>query len=186
MTADDSMLQDPTGTRILVVDDEEDIRNVLVEHLSDAHLECTGAPGAFDALNKLKKHRFALVITDVLMPGMSGTELLRHIKKHDPDTEVIVVSFTSRMSTRGGLRPALSDASLKELTDATSGEVYSAALSREHPEDVVRRILQQMRTLYTFGFESTSTPDKPCNLVIKCSRPDSRVRHHPMVPVLCQ
>ena len=92
MTADDTMLQDPTGTRILVVDDEEDIRNVLVEHLSDAHLECAGAPGAFDALNKLKKHRFALVITDVLMPGMSGTELLRHIKKHDPDTEVIVVS----------------------------------------------------------------------------------------------
>lgn len=92
MAVDDSMLQDPTGTRILVVDDEEDIRNVLVEHLSDTHLECTGAPGAFDALNKLKKYRFALVITDVLMPGMNGTELLRHIKKHDPDTEVIVVS----------------------------------------------------------------------------------------------
>jgi putative nucleotidyltransferase with HDIG domain len=92
MSERDQLVHNPTGARVLVVDDEEEIRTVLVEHLSDAHMECVGAPGAFDAINKMKRQKFALVITDVLMPGMSGTDLLRHIKKHDPDTEVIVVS----------------------------------------------------------------------------------------------
>jgi len=100
--------------------------------------------------------------------------------------ELFAVSFTSRLSTRGGLQPSLSDAALKELAEATAGEVYSAGQSREHPEDVVRRLLLQIRTLHTFGFESTSPPDKPGKLVIQCSRPGSRVKQHPIVPVLCQ
>ena len=147
-------------------------------------------PALFSAVQKMcernEKRRVLLLFLEAIDSETAGKiRPLRNLLASS-NIELFVVSFTSRMSTRGGLQPAMSDASLKELTEATAGEVYSAGLSREHPEDVVRRILQQMRTLYTFGFEVTSTPDKPGKLVIQCSRPDSRVRHHPVVPVLCQ
>jgi len=65
------------------------------------------------------------------------------------------------------------------------GRVYSAALSREHPEDVVRRVLQQMRTLYTFGFESTSTPTSPASW-LSSARALTPRQAPPDDPVLCQ
>ncbi len=86
-------------TKILIVDDEEAIRSLLIEHLSDAQTECVGATSAFDALNKIRQGHYELVITDVLMPGMSGTDLLRHIKKHDPDVEVVVLSGVMDLTT---------------------------------------------------------------------------------------
>jgi hypothetical protein len=78
MSVEDSMVHDPAGTRVLVVDDEEDIRAVLVEHLSDPHTECIGAPGAFDALNKI-----GTFSTGDNRRGCRyvRTELLRYIKK---------------------------------------------------------------------------------------------------------
>jgi VWFA-related protein len=147
-------------------------------------------PALFSAVQKLcerhERRRILLLFLEATDLDTAGKiRPLRNLLASS-NVELFVVSFTSRMSTRSGLQPAMSDASLKELTDATAGEVYSAGLSREHPEDVVRRILQQMRTLYTFGFESTSPPDKPGKLVIQCSRPESRVKHHPVVPALCQ
>lgn len=177
-------LLDFTGDSFLM---KEAIQSLTGPHRT---IESFLYPALFSAVQRLcerhEKRRILLLFLEAVDPETAGKiRPLRNLLASS-NVELFVVSFTSRMSTRGGLRPALSDASLKELTDATSGEVYSAALSREHPEDVVRRVLQQMRTLYTFGFESTSTPDKPGKLVIKCSRPDSRVRHHPMVPVLCQ
>ncbi len=147
-------------------------------------------PALFSAVQKLcernEKRRVLLLFLEAMDSNTAGKiRPLRNLLASS-NIELIAVSFTSRMSTRGGLQPAMSDASLKELTDATAGEVYSAGLSREHPEDVVRRVLQQMRTLHTFGFESSSPPDKPGKLVIQCARPESRVKHHPVVPVLCQ
>ncbi len=147
-------------------------------------------PALFSAVQKMcersEKRRVLLLFIEAMDMETAGkVRPLRNLLASS-NIELFVVSFTSRLSTRGGLQPALSDASLRDLANATAGEVHSAGLSKEHPEDVVRRLLAQIRTLYTFGFESTSPPDKPGKLVIQCSRPESRVRHHPIVPVLCQ
>lgn len=147
-------------------------------------------PALFSAVQKMcersEKRRVLLLFLEAMDTDTAGKiRPLRNLLASS-NIELFAVSFTSRLSSRSGLQPALSDASLKELSEATAGEVFSAGQSREHPEDVVRRLLLQMRTLYTFGFESTSPPDKPGKMVIQCSRPDSRVKHHPIVPVLCQ
>lgn len=133
-----------------------------------------------------EKRRVLLLFLEAMDMATSGkTRALRNLLASS-NIELFVISFTSRLSTRGGLHPSLSDAALKELAEATAGEVYSAGQSKEHPEDVVRRLLAQLRTLHTFGFESTSPPDKPGKLTIQCTRPGSRTRHRPTVPVLCQ
>ena len=81
-----------TSARILIVDDEANVRSVLMRLLADRYGECVKSHGAFDALNKLKRDKFSLVLSDVMMPGMTGTELLAFIRKNDPDTAVIMIT----------------------------------------------------------------------------------------------
>ncbi|MFQ5876782.1 MAG: HD domain-containing phosphohydrolase [Acidobacteriota bacterium] len=79
-------------TRILVVDDEEAIRDVLAEGLTDSGYECQIAANGIEALDKLKGNGFNLVVSDIDMPEMDGVQLLQHIKRSRPDTEVIMVT----------------------------------------------------------------------------------------------
>lgn len=81
--------------RILIVDDEETVRNLFAASLR-ARYECVTAENAQEALALLANQLFALVITDVQMPGLSGIELLRKIVADFPDVAVIVVSGVDR------------------------------------------------------------------------------------------
>ena len=85
--------------KILIVDDEESVRNVLFRALSHAYPDCVTAQNAFEALNRIKHDRFSLVISDVMMPGMSGVELLRFVKRHDPDVAVMMITGVMDIST---------------------------------------------------------------------------------------
>ena len=57
--------------RILIVDDEVEITEILADLLSD-HYECLKAGSAEEALSRLRESEFHLVISDITMPGMSG------------------------------------------------------------------------------------------------------------------
>jgi len=81
--------------RILIVDDEEVVRNLFAVYLGENY-SCETAADAVGALELLAREPFALVITDIQMPGLSGIELLRKITEHYKDTAVIIVSGISR------------------------------------------------------------------------------------------
>lgn len=87
---------DDSDKRILIVDDEELVCKVFANCLNDRY-SCVTAQDAQEALVRLASEPFALVITDVQMPGLSGIELLRKINEHFPDTAVIMVSGVDRM-----------------------------------------------------------------------------------------
>jgi putative nucleotidyltransferase with HDIG domain len=78
--------------KILIVDDDQEVREMLHRHLAEEPCECVLSHNAIDAMEKIRNERFSLVMSDVRMPGMSGTELLRFIKEHDPDTSVIMIT----------------------------------------------------------------------------------------------
>ena len=80
-----------TKERILIVDDSRTVRKVFVKCLSNRYI-CAEASSYLEALEQLNASEFELVITDILMPGISGTELLRKIIEDYPDTAVIMVS----------------------------------------------------------------------------------------------
>jgi len=87
---------DPPGdNRILIVDDEEVVRHLFALALG-ARYDCMTAGNAQEALALLAAQPFALVITDVQMPGLSGIELLRKIVADFADVAVIVVSGVDR------------------------------------------------------------------------------------------
>ncbi|HZT57481.1 MAG TPA: ATP-binding protein [Pyrinomonadaceae bacterium] len=81
--------------RILVVDDEEQVRDLYSMFLSDGY-ECATAPSADEALAMLAREEFALVISDMMMPGRNGVELLREIVVRFPDTVVVMCSGVDR------------------------------------------------------------------------------------------
>jgi len=77
---------------ILLVDDEPDLREVLDISLSDIGYEVLTAENGTQALNILKEKNIPVVITDIKMPGIDGIELLRKIKNHNSEAEVIMLT----------------------------------------------------------------------------------------------
>jgi len=77
--------------KILVVDDDDTIRDTLYELLSEEYL-CQTAETAEKAFARLEADSYDVVLTDISMPGLSGLELLGHIRQKFPDTPVIMIS----------------------------------------------------------------------------------------------
>jgi signal transduction histidine kinase len=85
--------------QILVVDDEQDIRQLLREMLAFEGHEVAEAASGAEALEQLRKATFDLVVTDVRMPSMGGLELLRRVRQASPSTEVIVATAYAELET---------------------------------------------------------------------------------------
>lgn len=79
---------------ILVVDDDDVIRGTLCELLGSDY-QCQEASTAEEALRKLKSQTFDVVLTDISMPGLSGSELLTRVLDLYPGMPVIIVSGLS-------------------------------------------------------------------------------------------
>ena len=89
-----------TGTqRILVVDDELDIRELFAAGLSQQGFECLMAADADQASNILAKEDVDLVLFDIMMLGKSGMELLSEIVDEHPQVAVIMVSAVGDIAT---------------------------------------------------------------------------------------
>lgn len=78
--------------RLLVVDDELSVREILAEGLASCGYETRMAASAAEAFDSVRQSPVQVVLTDIEMPGESGMDLLRRIKQHDPDLDVIMVT----------------------------------------------------------------------------------------------
>ncbi len=77
--------------RLLIVDDEPEVRAVLRDLLSGPY-ECGEAASAEEALAQLRECDYQLVISDITMSGMSGLEMIPHVKVASPDTVIVMIS----------------------------------------------------------------------------------------------
>ena len=78
--------------KILITDDDMDLRELLTEAIKNWGYEVSVARDGDEALRKLRMERFDIVITDLMMPGMDGLALLQKIK--DLDKEILVIIIT--------------------------------------------------------------------------------------------
>ncbi|WP_277678937.1 response regulator transcription factor [Gracilibacillus dipsosauri] len=79
-------------TEILIVEDEEKLARVLELELQYEDYQTTIAPDGRIALELLQQNKYALVLLDIMLPSMSGLEVLRRFRKIDPSTPVILLT----------------------------------------------------------------------------------------------
>ena len=86
-------------SNILVVDDESIVRESLRDWLEDSGYRVFTAESGSQALEILERERMGIVITDLVMPGMDGIELMRAAKEIVPTTEVVIITAFGSIST---------------------------------------------------------------------------------------
>ena len=98
---------------ILIVDDDDAVRDVLYDLFSEEHL-CHAVGSAEQALAFIREQPYDVVLTDISMPGLSGVELLGHLRQSRPGTPVIVVTgINDRTHAEGLMRLGAFDYILK-------------------------------------------------------------------------
>ena len=126
--------------KILLVDDEEDIRDVLDISLSDLGYEVFTAKNGEEAFQIFRKVNPPIVLTDIRMPIMDGIELLQKIKKENTDTEVIMITGHGDMDLAiKSLKYEATDFITKPIND----EVLGFALERAHERISMRQRIRE-------------------------------------------
>jgi len=113
---------------ILIVEDDKLLRDLLTEKLERSRFKVIGAIDGKQALEKLDTVSPALIVLDLVLPGLDGFEILRHIKE-DPATKVIPVLVLSNLGDKDDIRRA---------KDLGAEEYYIKA--HYTLDDIVRRI----------------------------------------------
>ena len=80
---------------VLVVDDDEAIRKLVVRVLRREHYETAEAVHGGEALDRLRERPFAAMVLDLMMPVMSGIEVIRHLETHDDAGTPCVIVITA-------------------------------------------------------------------------------------------
>lgn len=78
--------------KVLVVDDEDDVRLFLQDFLSERDLQVGAAGSGEEALESIEQTKPDIILLDLMMPGMDGLECLEKIKKMHPEINVIMIT----------------------------------------------------------------------------------------------
>lgn len=124
--------------KIVLIDDEEDIRDVVSILLEDAGFSVSTAPNGEQGLSLCKKLCPQIVMTDIRMPGMDGIQVLQTIKQKYPDIEVIVVTAFGEMTL--AVRALQLDAS-DFITKPIDDEGLMVALTRAKQRYISKKTL---------------------------------------------
>jgi CheY-like chemotaxis protein len=118
----DKIPDDAGGRSVLVVDDDVEVRSVLIEYLRGAGFLVYEAKNGLEALLHVKHQRPDAIVLDLSMPRLGGIEALKRIVKFDPRIQVVVITGemdaeVHRQASRLGVRAILAKPlSLPDLT----------------------------------------------------------------------
>lgn len=118
--------------QVLIVDDNPNMSALLSDMLDVFDFSSKQATGGIQALEMLASNAFSLVITDLRMPEMSGSQLLRSIKEKYPELPVVVISGYSLAEEEDSLLSDLADAFInKPFRMDDIGRVLERVTSRK-------------------------------------------------------
>jgi signal transduction histidine kinase len=168
-------------TRVLIVDDEQSIRLTLQEFLQEAGYQVEVAEDATVAQRLLKDGNFDLVVSDILLPRISGVELLQAIRKESPRVMVIMMTGqpaveTAAAAVRAGAfdylcKPVPKDAILRCVGNAAKFKAVEderirlAEENRRYQQDLERQH-QQLRDNYARLRELETLRDSLTHMII--------------------
>lgn len=112
---------------VLVVDDDDAVRNIVSRFLSSRGYKVDAAPSGQAALETLARVRFPLAVFDVDMPGMSGVELVRRALEADPDLAIVMLTGAHDAATA---TEAFSSGALDYMTKPIDSTAFERAVGR--------------------------------------------------------
>ena len=136
-----------TEKTLLLVDDEEDIRDILYIPLTDMGYTVYTAENGEAALEIFRSKKPPIVITDIKMPGMDGIELLEMIKNEDPDVEVIMITGHGDMNLA---IQSFRDDAVDFITKPINVTALQTAIHRANEKILIKQKLKA----YTEGLEA--------------------------------
>ncbi len=117
--------------RILVVDDEETVRALVADALSNEEREVRSAGGGAEALRMLAEERYDILLADLMMPGMSGLDLLGECRaKHGEMITIVLTGCATLETARQAIREGAYDYILKPFDINELREAVRRALER--------------------------------------------------------
>ena len=99
-----SIAKDP---KILLVDDNAVVRDMLVDLVGSLGYVADAASGGTEALALFDRNRYDIVLTDLLMPGMSGWEVLAGVRQRDPRMPVVIITGTPAVGDPRAAQPGV-------------------------------------------------------------------------------
>jgi len=137
--------------QILVVDDEEPIRNALKKFLTQQQYEVYAAGSGDEALQQLRRHRIALMLCDIRMPGTSGVDLVPQAIEIEPELAILMLTAVNDATSAAlCMQRGAMDYLTKPIELADLGRAVQRALKR-------REMLLENRQLNQWLKEEVST-----------------------------
>lgn len=122
--------------KVLIVDDEYSLRFTLSEFLKRDGFETETAVNAAEGWSKIQEERYDIVLTDIIMPGMSGIDLIEKIRTMDSSVKVIIMTGEPTVDTAvEAVRHGASDYIMKPITKQNLLRVVSNAARIKELED---------------------------------------------------
>src|ERR671935_153689 len=130
---------DPASTRTLVVEDEQKLARVLESALQAEHYDVVVAPTGEDGFFRANAESFDLIVLDLMLPGRSGLDILKTLRKRRIDTPVLILTARDGIDDRVlGLDLGADDYLVKPFAVPELLARIRALLRRGRPSDVLR------------------------------------------------
>jgi two-component system, NtrC family, response regulator HydG len=137
--------------KVLVVEDDPDIRKILEMFLTEKGFRVKVAEGAQRALELLPEEPIDLILSDVRMPGMSGLDLLRHLKERDPEIQLVLMSaYSSVKDAVEAIRLGAADYVEKPIDFRRLERVLQTVFEKRRLEQRTRILEQRLQGTVTF------------------------------------
>src|SRR5881409_1606597 len=126
------MVAESTGpVQVLVVDDEEPIRNALKKFLAQQQFEVYAAGSGEEALQQLRRHRVSLMLCDIRMPGTSGVDLVPQALEIEPELAILMLTAVNDATSAAlCMQRGAMDYLTKPIELADLGRAVQRALKR--------------------------------------------------------
>lgn len=166
--------------KILIVEDNTEINNMVCDYLNKKSFDCTQAFSGTEALLYLKNEVFDVIILDLMLPGISGNELIQKIKP-DIKTPIIILSAKDELDTKvNSLMSGADDYitkpfELDELFARINVQIRKSTLQSQYSAIIQHRDLilsKQKHTVSINGYEIILTRQEFKILELLLSKPD--------------
>jgi len=138
--------------RILVIDDEPDVLNIIVEILRTAGYDVVSAPNGEAGIKALDSNFFDLVFTDLMMPGIGGMDVLQHAVTRSPKTLCIILTgYGTIESSVDAIKNGAFDYITKPITSKALLITVEKALNFQSLKEENSRLKKELQKKYRFN-----------------------------------